>query len=383
MTFKTQGKVFAFLIFAFLFLLPGDSRGCDVPVFRYAFDHWAQENYVIRFFHKGTLKENEKKILEELKKYSQEGEKRFNYILEIKNLGENFTDKNYTREIQEYGLPFIIVHYPGSGERSAAWSGPVSEETLGSVFDSPKREEILNRLNAGEAAVWVFVESGNAEKDRNALTCLERELANLAKTPLIANRSTPIGSSAELKDAESENLKIVFSLVRISRSDPKEGVFQSILLSSEPDLRDYAGEPILFPVYGRGKILYSLVGNGITEHNIRKSAEFLVGSCSCLIKDSYPGTDILMSTQWKSASPSLEKSMAPEYSLTGVGSLIPAAETKIPSEEERTSPSPPPQTRAIQRTGITFTLIIILSFLMVGIAVLILFVLIRQRLRKI
>jgi hypothetical protein len=90
-----------------------------------------------------------------------------------------------------------------------------------------------------------------------------------------------------------------------------------------------------------------------------------------------------MSTDWKSASPSQEKSKAHEYFLTGVGSLIPAAETKIPSEEERTSPSPPPQTRAIQRTGITFTLIIILSFLMVGIAVLILFVLIRQRLRKI
>ena len=379
MTFKTQRKVFAFLIFAFLFLVPGDSRGCDVPVFRYAFDHWTQENYVIRFFHRGTLKENEKKILEELKKYSQEGEKRFNYILEIRDLGENPPNKNYTREIQEYGLPFIIIHYPGSGERNIAWSGAASGETLGDLFESTARQEISNRLNAGETAVWVFVESGNAEKDRNALTCLERELANLAKTPLIANRSIPIGSSTELKDAESENLKIAFSLVRISRSDPKERIFASLLVSSEPDLKDYMAEPIVFPVYGRGKILYALAGKGITEHNIRKSAKFLVGSCSCLIKDSYPGTDILMFTDWKSASPSQEKSKAHEYFLTGVGSLIPTAETKIPSEGERTSPSPPLETRAIQRTEITFTFIIIVSFVIVGTTVLILFFLIRQR----
>ena len=71
------------------------------------------------------------------------------------------------------------------------------------------------------------------------------------------------------------------------------------LLHSESDLATkYRGEPMAFPIYGRGLILYALVGAGINEWTITKAAEFVTGPCSCEVKAGNPGTDILMGLDW-------------------------------------------------------------------------------------
>jgi hypothetical protein len=41
-----------------------------------------------------------------------------------------------------------------------------------------------------------------------------------------------------------------------------------------------------------------LIGAGITAKNIHDSAEFLVGPCSCEVKELNPGFDLLLSTDW-------------------------------------------------------------------------------------
>ena len=70
-----------------------------------------------------------------------------------------------------------------------------------------------------------------------------------------------------------------------------------MLLGSEPDLAGSKG-PMAFPVFGRGRVLYALVGAGITVDTVRRAGAFIGGECSCTIKHGNPGTDLLLVADW-------------------------------------------------------------------------------------
>jgi hypothetical protein len=59
------------------------------------------------------------------------------------------------------------------------------------------------------------------------------------------------------------------------------------------------------------------VGKGIKHETIDEAASFLIGSCSCQVKEKNPGADLLMSVDWKA----LLKDQA-----TGLADLPPASE---------------------------------------------------------
>ena len=113
---------------------------------------------------------------------------------------------------------------------------------------------------------------------------------------------------------------------------PQEAAFASMLLGSEPDLRDF-DEPIAIPIYGRGRTFFALVGKGINEEMIHENCQFLCGACSCQVKQENPGVDMLMAVDWAgqvvgSAMPDL---VLPE--LTGVGALE-LAEATTPEPDD-------------------------------------------------
>ena len=66
------------------------------------------------------------------------------------------------------------------------------------------------------------------------------------------------------------------------------------------DLELYSSQPMAFPVYGRGRVLYSLVGDGINRQSIAEACAFLVGPSACEIKASNPGSDLLIPLDWDS-----------------------------------------------------------------------------------
>jgi hypothetical protein len=92
-------------------------------------------------------------------------------------------------------------------------------------------------------------------------------------------------------------LKLSFSVLRVSRTDPAEAAFVQMLLGSEADLRDIK-EPLLFPVFGRGRALYALAGKGISHETLDEAATFLIGKCSCQVKELNPGVDLLLAADW-------------------------------------------------------------------------------------
>ncbi len=90
-----------------------------------------------------------------------------------------------------------------------------------------------------------------------------------------------------------------FSSIEVSRDEASESVLVKMLLGSEPDLAETAA-PMAFPVFGRGRVLYALVGAGIKPDMIMKACSFIVGPCACEIKSENPGFDLLLTADWES-----------------------------------------------------------------------------------
>ena len=123
------------------------------------------------------------------------------------------------------------------------------------------------------------------------------------------------------------------SLIPVSRTDPAEKLLVKTLLSTEPDLRG-RDEPMAFPVFGRGRVLYALVGAGVNAENVRHTLDFLVGGCSCTIKRENPGVDLLLTADWGPVIPP-----APEETpgLSAAAEIVPL--TPLPRKATRPAAS--------------------------------------------
>jgi hypothetical protein len=161
------------------------------------------------------------------------------------------------------------------------------------LINSPARQELIRRLAAGETAVWLLLESGQRDADDAASALLESELVRLEQDLKLPELTT----APEDALLASTPLKVDFSLLRVQRDDPAEQALVAMLLGSEPDLAERT-DPMAFPIYGRGRALWGLIGAGITAQNIQDSAGFLVGPCSCEVKELNPGFDLLLSADW-------------------------------------------------------------------------------------
>ena len=63
----------------------------------------------------------------------------------------------------------------------------------------------------------------------------------------------------------------------------------------EPDSQD---EPLLAPVFGRGRALEVIPAKQVDAGLIEDLTMFLCGACSCQVKERNPGFDLLLSTNW-------------------------------------------------------------------------------------
>jgi hypothetical protein len=187
-----------------------------------------------------------------------------------------------------------VLKYPKKlGIYEDVWTGRFNSDNAMAILDSPIRKEITQRLAKGESGVWVLLESGNKQQDDETAQLLKTGLDKMStklKTPTQYYGSQQVGG---------EDINVIFSMVRVSRKDPKERAFIQMLLHSELDLKAIS-KPMAFPIFGRGRVLYALVGDGINEGNIRTACSFIMGWCSCQVKDQNPGIDILMSANWGS-----------------------------------------------------------------------------------
>ena len=267
--------------------------GCAVPVFRYALERWAPDAYEAVIIHRGQLADDDP-ASSLLKGDEAEFLNLRISTMDVETSAENEVTSLLGGAVPET-LPALAIWYPlQKGRAAPIWTGEFTPAAVKVLIQSPKRLQLAQRLTDGQTAAWVVVESGNAAKDKAVMQLLDQQLATATKelkemTPELAEELDMPGLSYE------------FSTLAISRSDPQERMLLEMLLKSEPDLGDYADEPIVFPVFGRGRALYALASEGINADTIRETVAFLTGPCGCEIKMLNPGVDLLMGVNWNAA----------------------------------------------------------------------------------
>jgi len=254
---------------------------CDVPVFRYALEHWPADSYEALLYHRGPLGAGEGAAAEALERCAGSG---LNLRVRRVDVAAGGVAPSGAR------LPWVVLRAPGSPEAGREiWAGPLAGLPVGRWADSPARREIVRRILSGESAVWIFLESGDRAKDGPAAALLESRLREMERTlKLPGPADEPV----------SPPLRLAFSVVRVSRGDPAEEMLVRVLLRSEEGLESLRG-PMAFPVFGRGRKLEALAGGGISEGNVADYCAFLTGPCSCRVKLQNPGTDLLLSADWE------------------------------------------------------------------------------------
>ena len=327
-------------------MLAATAYACQVPVFRYALERWRPDPYQLVIVHDGNMTAEERAKLTYLEE-SLVGENGpiENLQVETVDLAKEKEQLERWKKIHMDANGSMTVHlfYPYEGFEANAlpiWSGACTKKNLDAILDSPTRRELVKRILAGDSAVWLFLESGNKEEDDKLFKILE-SYAKIAEKEIpipegVIQQSALDDPDLLLGPGDQENilessvpLKIAFSIRRLSRKDPKEAILLAMLLNLEEDLLDdeFADKPMLFPVFGKGRVLPPLIGAGISEENALADCGYLCGPCSCQVKNQNPGMDLLVKADWLTAlegsSVIVEKELPP---LTGVEDLIAANE---------------------------------------------------------
>ena len=283
-----------------LLLVVPKASACSVPVFRYALERWDPDDYGVVVFHDGTLNPDQQAWVDRMDPSKSKDHPFVNCMVRTVDLSDNPEKDALDAWEQQPSetLPWMVVYYPWASRAFGSfWAGPLNEENVARLADSPARREVARRLLKGETSVWVLLECGDASKDQKALQKLETRLTHLEST-LELPKINPIDISEGLLSIAEDELRVDFSAVQVSREDPKEAFFIEMLLGSESHLKDVR-EPIAFPIFGRGRLLYSLVGDAIGHEIIDDACTFLTGECSCQVKEQNPGVDLILSVDWE------------------------------------------------------------------------------------
>lgn len=272
---------------------------CSVPVFRYALEKWAADEYQAIVFHRGPLTAAQQALMQPLTGEGLAGQLPANVALQTVDLAQNPDPALLAlwRQLGSDTLPALILKYPQKSRLSDhLFAGPLTAAAVQQVLDSPARREIIRRIAQGQSVVWVLLETGDATRDEAAAKVAAQRLDYLT-TVLKLPAIEPQDIASGLVSVPKDGLKLAFSVLRMNRKDAAESVFARMLLHSEPDLLDLQ-EPMLFPVFGRGRALYALAGKGINHETLDEAATFLTGKCSCEVKELNPGVDLLLTADW-------------------------------------------------------------------------------------
>ena len=110
--------------------------------------------------------------------------------------------------------------------------------------------------------------------------------------------SLPEGIGLPGSELHSEvPLLVKFSLLEIDPTDSREQFLVQLLTGFEPEAVS-AGEPLLVPVFGRGRALEVIPAGDLNDRLIEDITLFLSGACSCQVKEQNPGFDLLMTEDW-------------------------------------------------------------------------------------
>lgn len=274
------------------------ASACNIPVFRYALERWKSDPYEMIVLHDTRLSVEQNLFVRTVEASSQDNAGNANVKLVFANVDE--PESAEQRELWESvrsrtdaTLPYVVVRTKLRGQAINCWHGSLDAAITSDLLQSPARREIQQRLLDGDAVVWLLVTSDDNERTESA-----RELLQTSFPKLTEHLSIPDGVGLPGSELFSEvPLLLQFSVVEVDRNDPREQLLVKLLSGLRRESYE-SGEPLVIPVFGRGRALEVIPASDLDHHLVEDLTAFLSGPCSCQVKDRNPGFDLLMSAQW-------------------------------------------------------------------------------------
>jgi hypothetical protein len=310
----------AFLLIAGLLVVAPPCPACNVPVFRFALERWNKRQvddlYSLHiFFGAAEATKEQRREIEALEQLIEDPAQPANLSLYFIDVRQPIKDpriaKLYDAHKKDFthaaGLtPFMVLTFPDAWPQiqQPLFVGPYDRRLLDSWLHSPLRQKIARRLLQGHSGIFLLVESGDAAKDKEKRELVESELARLEKEITLPERTDAPKDRLLREDIP---LKVSFTLLSVSRADPREKCLLDMLyIMGSDDKLSVEREPVLIAFYGRGIAMVEdkcLIGKGINAEQIENLARFLVGACSCEIRKGNPGIEVLAHVNWDGPAP--------------------------------------------------------------------------------
>ncbi len=259
-------------------LIAQTGLACTVPVFRYALDRWAPDRF--------QLKAPSAHFQEEP------------LATQLRNLGSSSPlnlEAVANPEAQEATLSFPSRQ---KDQTQPVWNGALTPDSFNQIVDSPVRSELFRRILAGDSAVWVLIESGNVALDDTAADLIQARLKFLQNAATLPPAAPNDDNDPSNRIGPGPELKIQLSLLRVRRDQNEEAPFIRMLAGPKGLEALPKDQPAAAVVFGRGRVLG--LWNDLSKSTIEEATLFLLGACSCEVKNLNPGWDLLSNTAWDS-----------------------------------------------------------------------------------
>ncbi|MEI7458418.1 MAG: hypothetical protein WCK15_03365 [Pirellula sp.] len=270
---------------------------CNVPVFRYALERWKPDLCEVIVFHDGKLSDLQEQQLQKLEKAASDKGGSANAEVRRSHVGHDTDRKRKDlwatfQDQPDVTLPYVVIRTSlGNVEVVNHWHGSLETASTANLFQSPIRRELSKRLLAGDSVVWLMLQSKDSAKNDSTRQLLTKELDRLSK-----KLELPDGIGLPGSELYAEvPLFLKFTILEIDPTDVQEQVLFKLMSGFEPDSQD---EPLLAPVFGRGRALEVIPAKQVDAGLIEDLTMFLCGACSCQVKERNPGFDLLLSTNW-------------------------------------------------------------------------------------
>lgn len=292
----------AAFFFITLSAIASDVCACTIPVFRFALDRWDSDKFELLL---PASLAADSAVADLLRPLRANGTANLSIV---------------TSEDPAITTPQLRS---ADFEDQKIWSGELNAASLAQIIDSPVRQQILTRILAGESVIWIIAHD-NSPEDLAEAERIEKRLRFLEQVASLPIQD-PDDPDSQLGPGPALLLK--FTTLRINRNDPTEAVFLKMLAGPTGDI-DPATTSFAAAIFGRGRVLGACALDELDDVSMEESSMFLIGRCSCSVKDQIPGWDILLNVDWDKA---LSEADTPDTSAPSLETASPVTVLTLPS----------------------------------------------------
>jgi len=308
-----------------------DARACDTPVYRFAMYNWRYvAPYQVFYMYRGQPDEADRAANETLEALAANLPAAANVTLTSVNVDDEAELESLPGVVREAwrNLPKTSqpVHLIFTPHGTLLDAKRLDVQEVRALVDSPGRTKLSQLLQQGHAGVLIVL-TGASDEENSAVEEVVTEVIRRGAAGEIVPFSLipPVDDAADL-DLQTDDAAPDVGRLTVRRDDPDERWFVRMLLHVEADLAEDQ-RPMVFPAYGRGRVMEPYLAGGVTVENLSEAVAFVTGACSCEVKEQNPGMDLLTHWDWEAAAQAVAERYGAEEGnehLLDQGNLFPS-----------------------------------------------------------